>query len=152
MSLVRTRVTIPVAALLAVATVSLLAGCFGNPVHSLVKDATGGTVDVGGSTVPSDFPKAVPLYKGTVATSAALGSGKKKIWNVGIDVPAASAMDTIKSQLTASGFTTDVEGNVGKVGASLITHDKTYGVAVVLAKVGKGYVANYTVTPDAGGK
>jgi hypothetical protein len=148
MSTMRYRVTVPVAIVIALATAPLLAGCFGNPVQGIVKNATGGKVDVGGTSIPADFPKVVPVYKGKVDSSLALGTGKKKIWNLSIEVPDAKAMNEIESELKSAGFTTDLQGNIGKAGASLISDNKTYGVAVVLAKTDKGFIANYTVTPD----
>ncbi|MCU1470098.1 MAG: hypothetical protein JWQ39_1247 [Glaciihabitans sp.] len=149
MSTLRYRVTVPVAIVVALATAPLLTGCFGNPIQGLVKNATGGKVDLGGTSIPADFPSVVPVYKGKVDSALSLGSGKKKIWNVSVEVPDANAMNEIKSELSGAGFTTDLQGNIGKVGASLISDNKTYGVAVVLAKSDKGFIANYTVTPDA---
>jgi hypothetical protein len=147
MTNLRRAIAVPVALVVALALAPTLAGCFGNPVEGIVKGVSGGKVDVGGTTIPSDFPKSVPLYKGTIVSVAALGSEKQKIFNIGISVPGPDAMNEIKKQLTAAGFKTEVAGNVGKVGASLVTEDKDYGVAVLLAKTGKGYQANYTVTP-----
>jgi hypothetical protein len=141
------RIAVPVALVLALAIAPTLAGCVGNPVEGIVKGVSGGKVDVGGTSIPSDFPKSVPLYKGTVVSVAALGSAKQKIFNIGISVPGPDAMTAIKRQLSAAGFKTEVAGNVGKVGASLVTENKDYGVAVLLAKSGKGFQANYTVTP-----
>jgi hypothetical protein len=141
------KIAIPVALLLALAAAPALTGCSGNPVEGIVKGVSGGKVDIGGTSIPSDFPKSVPLYKGTIISVAALGSAKQKIFNIGITVPGPAAMSDIKKQLATAGFKTEVEGNVGKVGASLITENKDYSVAVLLAKSGKGYQANYTVTP-----
>jgi hypothetical protein len=143
------KIAVPVALVMALSAVPLLTGCFGNPVEGVVSGVTGGKVDVGGTTIPSDFPKSVPLYKGKILSVAAIGDDKQKIFNIGISVPGPEAMSDIKSQLTSSGFKTEVQGNVGKVGASLVTTNKDYGVAVLLAKSGKGYQANYTVTPVA---
>ncbi len=144
----KTRVTIPVALILALASAPLLAGCFGDPAHNVVSSAPGGKVDVGGTGIPSDFPKSVPVYDGTVASAASLGSGAKKIWNVSIEVPAPSAMKDIEAQLERAGLKPQIEGNAGKVGASLIATGTTYSVAVLLAKGKNGFVANYTVSPD----
>jgi hypothetical protein len=151
MSMLRSRVTIPVAIVVALATAPLLGGCFVSPIQSLVQKATGGGVSLGGSSIPSDFPSVVPVYKGKIDSAISLGSGKKKIWNISVEVPDANAMNDIKSELTGAGFKTDLQGNVGKEGASLISDNKTYGVLVALAKSDKGYIANYTVTPDTDG-
>jgi hypothetical protein len=144
------RFSIPVAIVLGLAAVPLLAGCVGNPVTGIVSGATGGKVDVGGTSIPSDFPKTVPLYKGTVSSVTAIGSGSHKVYNVAIQVSGPVAMTSIESALTAAGFKTVVAGSIGKVGASLISTGTDYTVAVVLAKAGKGYEADYTVTPSAG--
>jgi hypothetical protein len=132
---------------MALSATPLLAGCFGNPVQSVVSGATGGKVNVGGKTIPSNFPKSVPLYKGTVVSAAAIGGKTNATFNIGITVPGPEAMTEIKSELTAAGFTTEVEGNIGKIGGSLVAADKVYGVGVLLAKTSKGYQANYTVSP-----
>lgn len=144
----KTRATIPIAVVMALAAAPLLTGCFGNPVHNIAKSASGGKVDVGGTSIPSDFPKSIPVYSGKVVSAAALGSGAKEIWNVSIQVPDPNALKDIQSALTKAGLTTQAEGNAGKVGASLIATGKTYSVAVLLAKDSHGFIANYTVSPD----
>lgn len=143
------RRRIVVAIVLTLAVIPSLSGCFGvNPIQGIVKGATGGNVDVGGTTVPSDFPKDIPLVKGEVLSGGAFGSGKDKIWNVAIKVKDAGAFDSITTDLEDAGFT--AEGNVagqsdkGKTG---IFSGDEFGVLVVVAEnKGDGFVANYTVT------
>jgi hypothetical protein len=146
----RTRITAPLAILIALAVTPALAGCFGNPVESIIEGATGGNVDLGGAKVPDDYPTdKVPLIDGEVVYGLGLGKDGAKAWNVTIKVSGIDAVDTIKSQLTAVGFTqTDapVGGKTGD-GATLILESADYGALVVVSKDGKnGFVANYTVT------
>ena len=152
MSTMRRRIAIPLAIVLAVSSVPVLTGCFGNPLQSAVNAATGGKVNLGGGSLPADFPKSVPVYKGKVISALGLGSGKKEIWNVTIEIPGSDAGNSIKSDLTGAGFKVDGSGT-STDGASLIADNKIYGVIVVTSKdTSKGYwIANYTVTADASG-
>ncbi|HEY2642662.1 MAG TPA: hypothetical protein VGI56_02815 [Galbitalea sp.] len=149
MSTMRRRIAIPLAIVLAAATVPALTGCFGNPVQGLVNAATGGKVHVGGGSLPKDFPSAVPVHKGKIDTGLGVGSGKKEIWNVTVEVSGASAVSEIKSQLTEAKFTTQEENTGGSDGGTIVADNKTYGVLVVVTKADKGWIANYTVTPDS---
>jgi hypothetical protein len=155
MSTMRRRIAIPLAVVLAVSAVPMLTGCFGNPLQGVVKAATGGKVNLsGGGSLPSDFPSSVPVYKGKIDTGLGLGSGKKEIWNVTVEVPGSDATGTIKDELTSAGFTVTESGTAGTEGGSIVADNKTYGVLVVTSKdSSKGYwIANYTVTSDASSK
>ena len=144
MNTVRRRVAVPLAILIAVGLAPAVSGC-GN-VEGIVKNVTGGHVDIGGSKVPSDFPSAVPLYKGDVVFGASVGGDNKKAWNVTIKVPDANAAADIEKQLTGAGFTGGFKGSDGDVHTGTFSSD-TYGVVVVVTSAGKnGWVANYTVT------
>jgi hypothetical protein len=128
----------------------MLTGCFGNPLQGVVKAATGGKVDLGGSgSLPKDFPSSIPVYKGKIISAIGLGSGKKEIWNVTVQIPGSDAGNSIKSDLTGAGFTVEQVATTD-AGSSLAADNKTYGVLVVTSKdTSKGYwIANYTVTPD----
>ena len=149
MSTMRRRIAIPLALVLAVSSVPVLTGCFGNPLQSVVKAATGGKVNVGGGgSLPADFPKSVPTYSGKVISGLGLGSGKKEIWNVTIEIPGSDSSGKIKDQLTGAGFKVQ-EAGTSDAGDSLVATSKDYGVLVVTSKdTTKGYwIANYTVTP-----
>jgi hypothetical protein len=135
------RRTIAIAVTIALATSLLLAGC-SNPVESFVKGATKGQVDLSGATVPADFPKSVPLYKGAVTSGVAMGQDDSKIWNVIMTAPGPSIMPTIAAQLKAAGFTTDLTPG----GNSLIYDNADYDVAVVLKKTSTGYTVDYAVS------
>lgn len=152
----RRRITVPIAIILAVSSVPLLTGCFGNPLQGAINAATGGKVNlgggggIGGGSLPTDFPSAVPVYKGKIDSALGLGTGKDKIWNVTVELPNADAYKDIKAALASGGFTTDESGTIGDSGASIVADNKTYGVLVVVTEntANKQWVANYTVTPD----
>jgi hypothetical protein len=151
MSTMRRRIAIPLALVLAVSSVPVLTGCFGNPLQSAVNAATGGKVNLGGGgSLPKDFPSSVPVYKGKIISALGLGSGKKEIWNVTVQIPGSDAGNSIKSDLTSAGYKVE-ESGTSDAGASLVADNKTYGVLVVTSKdTSKGYwIANYTVTSDA---
>jgi hypothetical protein len=148
----RRRITVPIAIVLAISSVPLLTGCFGNPLQGAINAATGGKVNLGGGgSLPTDFPSAIPVYKGKIDSALGLGTGKDKIWNVTVELPNANAYADIKSELSGAGFKTDESGTVGNSGASIIADNKTYGVLVVVTESSsnKQWIANYTVTPDS---
>lgn len=127
-----------------------LAGCVnpfgGNPIGNVIKNATGGKVDIGGSSVPSDFPKEVPLINNDVVFATAIGSGDKKVWEVTVKVSSLDDFDKIKSQMESAGLT-------GKLSDFQLSGDSrsgvfvgdTYGALVVVTGDKDGYVASYTV-------
>jgi hypothetical protein len=141
---------VPIAIVLAVSSVPLLTGCFGNPIQGALNAATGGKVNLGGGSLPSDFPSAVPVYKGKIDSALGLGSGDKKVFNVTVELPNGNAINDIKSELAGAGFKTDESGTIGDSGASIIADNKKYGVLVVATEdtSTKKWIANYTVTPD----
>jgi hypothetical protein len=145
----RRRIAIPLALILAVSSVPVLTGCFGNPVQGAINAATGGKVNLGGGgSLPGDFPKAVPVTSGKVISGLGLGSGAKEVWNVTIQIPGADTSGSIKTQLTGAGFKVQ-ESGTSDAGDSLVATSSKYGVLVVTSKdTSKGYwIANYTVTP-----
>ncbi|MHA6669034.1 hypothetical protein ACX3O0_09210 [Homoserinimonas sp. A447] len=125
-----------------------VSGCSFNPLESAIEGVTGGNVDVGGTSVPDDFPSEIPLIEGEVAAAFAVGKAPEKIWNVTIKVPDASALDTIKTQLEGAGFTNDVDdAAVGGITGGMYSNGN-YAVLVVVAEDGNGgWAAAYTVTP-----
>jgi hypothetical protein len=147
MSTMRRRIAVPLALVLAVSSVPMLTGCFGNPIQGAINAATGGKVKLGGGSLPSDFPSAVPVYKGKIVTAVALGSGSKEIWNVTVQVPGSSTYSDIKSELTGAGFKVEGSGTAGTSGEGLIASSKTYSVIVGVTGSDGKWVANYTVGP-----
>ena len=134
------------AVVIAIATLPTVAGCSANPLQGIVRDATGGNVDIGGATVPADFPAAVPLIEGEVVSGVGIGSGEGKVWNVGVRVADATALDAIQQQLEAAGYETQVQG-ANADGGSVVSTGADYGVLVVIARDGDSFIANYSVTP-----
>jgi hypothetical protein len=128
--------------------VLLLAGCSINPIESAIEGATGGNVDVGGTTIPDDFPAEVPLVDGDVANAFAVGTAPEKIWTVTKRVADASALERIKTDLEAAGFASDLgEATVGGFSGGVYAN-ATYSVLVVVAEEKDGgWLATYTVTP-----
>ncbi len=135
---------------LAVAVTPALAGCGFNPVESVIEQATGGDVDLGGPSVPEGFPDEVPLVNGEVQFGAGMSSDDSRIWNVTIKTDNANAIDTITSQLTGAGFTTnDGLGGSSEAGSVATFSSDTYTVAVVVTTNDDGTIVNYTVTTNS---
>jgi hypothetical protein len=146
MTPVRRKLAVPLAIVAAAATLPLLTGCFGNPIGGIVKAATGGKVNVGGSTLPSDFPSSIKIESGTIVEAVSLGTGKKEVWNVTVEVPSLSTINDIKSTLTSEGFKVVSSGSTTD-GTGIVASSKTYSVIVGIAKNGSKWDANYTVGP-----
>jgi hypothetical protein len=139
----RALVALPLAALLAFGSTAALSGC---SVQGLVKNVTHGHVDLGGKSVPPDFPHSVPLAHGDVVYGASVGSSDGKIWNVTIKVGGADAFDAVNKQFLDAGYRQDLNNKTEKGGTASFTKDP-YSVLVVIAKDSSGgWVANYTVT------
>lgn len=149
MTTLRTRVTAPIAILIALAIAPTLSGCFGNPIESIIEGATGGDVDLGGTSLPDGYPASeVPVADGEILFGGAIGNDQGKVYNVTVKVADASALDNITAQLEAVGFTSEgsLGGSTADGGTYIATTDK-WGVLVVVSKDGQnGFVANYTVS------
>lgn len=148
MSRTRSRFAAPVAIALALVMAPALTGCFGNPIESIIEGATGGNVDLGGTTLPSDYPTAeVPLIDGEIINAGAIGNDQGKIFNVTIRVADVSAFDTIKAELEAAGFVSPAESSATSEGGTYLGSTDAWGVVVIVSQDGSnGWVANYTVT------
>ncbi|MEQ1735567.1 MAG: hypothetical protein ABL886_03990 [Rhodoglobus sp.] len=149
MNTLRKRVAAPIAIALALLITPALSGCFSNPIEGIVEGVTGGDVDLGGTSLPSGYPSAeVPVIAGEILFGAALGNDEGKVYNVTVRVANAGAIDAIKAQLEAAGFTSEGEFNASTSdgGSFLGTTDK-WGVLVVVSKESDDkFIANYTVT------
>ena len=147
MSPITRRLTVPAALLVALLAGPVLAGCSAVNVNEMVKDATGGTVDVGGSTIPEDFPAEVPLPEGEILNANAVGTGTGKVWNVTVAVTGAATPDGIAESFGAAGFraTSDIPG-LGSLGGNAGFTNDVYGVAVVVTDdAADSYTANFSV-------
>lgn len=139
------RLALSLAAVLLLAAAPALTAC---SLQTVVKDATGGNVDLGGNSVPSDFPQVVPLIDGEIVLGAGVGTGSSKVWNVTVKVSGPEAYQDIQTQLTDAGFDGQfgVQGPNG--GGTGTFSGNGYGVAVVVTDAGtNGWVANYSVSP-----
>ncbi len=149
MSTLRNRFTAPIAIALALVITPALAGCFANPIESIIEGATGGDVDLGGTSLPDGYPTTeVPIASGDILFGGSLGNAEGRVFNVTVKVAAASAIDDIKTQLEDVGFVSQGEfaGSTAEGGSFIGTTDK-WGVLVVVAPDSEnGFVANYTVT------
>jgi hypothetical protein len=126
----------------------VLSGC--SLVEGVIESQTGGDVDLGGNTVPADFPAAVPLAEGDVVNgSAVTGPGGERVWNVLINVADPAAPDSIAAQLEGAGFVAPGVGGVTDEGGTLTYTKDDLVVNVLLAKVGDAWTANYTVAQGA---
>ena len=143
---IRTRVTAPIAIALALVIAPALSGCMGNPIENIIEGATGGDVELPGTSLPEGFPTEVPLIEGEVVFGGAFGDGGSKVFNVTVKVDGLDAFDEIKEQLEGAGFISAGDGSAGQGGTGVFTNDN-WGVAVVVTDDGNGgFLANYTVT------
>jgi hypothetical protein len=125
-----------------------LVACSGDQVQQIVGGATNGTVDVGGSSVPSDFPSDIPLADGTVVSGNRVGTGDGAVWNVTITVADPTLPAELITRLTDAGFrsTSDIPGMPDTGGTAAFTND-VYGVVLVVTDNSDAtFTANYTVT------
>ena len=137
---------------LAVGVVLLLApvlvGCTGQQVQEIVGSATNGTIDVGGSSLPSDFPGDIPLADGEVVFGNRVGTGDGAVWNITITVADPTLPAELITKLTDAGFrsTSDIPGMPDTGGTAAFTND-VYGVVLVVTDNSDAtFTANYTVT------
>lgn len=139
---------VALAATLLVAAPLTLTGC--SVVEGIIESQTGGDIDLGGNTVPEDFPAEVPLAEGEVVNGSAISSdGGERVWNVLINVADPDAPDSIAAQLDAAGFISPGVGGVTEEGGTLQYAKDDLVVNVLLAKAGDGWTANYTVAQTA---
>jgi len=143
----RRQIIVPLAIVLALAVGPLLTGCVGQ-VEGLIEDVTGNEVDLGGQSVPQDFPASVPLTDGDVIYGLSAGNADGKVWNVTVSVADASVLDTIKLELEDAGFATRLEGPANAEGGTLVADGSEFDVIVAIAGGNDGFVANYTVTAN----
>ena len=149
MSSMTRRITAPLAIVIALAMAPALSGCFGNPIEGIIEGATGGQVDLGGTTIPDGFPTSeVPVADGEIIFAGAFGGADAQVFNVTVRVPNAQAIDSIQTELEAAGFESQgaFSGSTEE-GGTFIGTTATWGVLVVVAKDAEnGFVASYTVT------
>jgi len=145
----RTRYTAPLALLIALAMAPTLSGCFGNPVESIIEGATGGEVDLPGTSLPADFPTdQIPVIEGEILYGASVGSGAGQVFNVTVRVADGAAFQEITGALEGAGFVSEAALGEATNGGTYIGSSDAWNVIVVVAEDGSnGWAANYTVTP-----
>jgi hypothetical protein len=126
-----------------------LTGC--SMIEGIIEQQTGGDVDLGGNTVPEDFPAEVPLADGDVVNGSKItGSGGETVWNVLMNVSDPAAPESIAAQLEGAGFTSaGTGGGVSDSGGTLTYTKDDLVVNVLLGKTDSGWTANYTVARTA---
>lgn len=146
-----TRASRPVAALTLAAVLlaggSVLGGC--SVVRNAVDSASGGKVDIGGTSVPKDYPKEdVPLIDGKVVYGVGAAGAGGRVWNVTIAVKDRTATQAITTQLTGAGFTATASAGSDATGDTASFAKGPYSVIVAVSNpTGKSqWLANYTVT------
>jgi hypothetical protein len=126
-----------------------LTGCAA--IEGIIEQQTGGDVDLGGNTVPEDFPAAVPLAEGDVVNGSKItGGGGETVWNVLLNVSDPAAPDSIAAQLEGAGFSSAGTGGVTDSGGTLTYTKDDLVVNVLLGKTDSGWTANYTVAQTSG--
>lgn len=140
------------AGLLLLGAAPALAGC--SVVEGVIEQQTGGQIDLGGTTVPDDFPAEVPLADGEIVNgSAVTAPGGERGWNILMNVSDPAAPESIAAQLEGAGFLAAENMGIGGVteqGGTLAYANGTYVVNVLLGKTASGWTANYTVARAAG--
>ncbi|WP_168628009.1 MULTISPECIES: hypothetical protein [unclassified Cryobacterium] len=144
----RKLTTVTAAILLSGGMVFSLSGCFSNPLENLVEDGLGVNVEDSGSSIPGDFPKAVPLYDGPVKEGSSLKMGDVKTWTVVIGVSGLEAGAKIEADLKAAG----IDGMLiqDDKAASGVFGNDDYGVMFTVENADGGWQVSYLVTE--GGK
>jgi len=138
------------AVLLTTASVGV-SGC--SLISGVVNEASGGAVDLGGASLPDDFPSAVPLIDGDVVNGSSVGTDPaSSIFNVTIKTDAADAATALTEATTAledAGFeTSDLVSGAAADASTAGYSDGTWGVLVVATgEAGSDIIVNYTVTP-----
>jgi hypothetical protein len=141
---------IPLAILIAAASVPALTGCFGNPIEGLVRGgveqavegATGGDVSLGGS-LPEGWPQEVPVIDGEILVGGANTQDGANGWFVTIASNAPDPMAEARSKLEAEGFT-EVEA-LAEAGGEVMVAMSNGEYDVFVAGSAEGIL--YTVVP-----
>ena len=143
----RTRLTATVAILSALAIAPALAGC--QVIESVVEGATGGDVQIGGTSIPEGFPEEVPVTDGDILNGSSITKNNQTVYNVVVKVADTSVFDTIRSDLEGAGFAPqegyDMVENNGTI-TGLFNGTGWSVLVAVTTQDGIGTVANYTVT------
>jgi hypothetical protein len=136
--------TVSAALLVSGALVFSLSGCFSNPLESVIEDGLGVNVEDSGTSIPADFPKAVPLFDGPVKEGSSLKMGDVKTWTVVIGMNSLDEADLIEQKLKDAGI--DGFWTKDDVSAGGLLGSDDYGVVVNVANEDGGWQVTYLVT------
>ena len=140
----------PIALIAILSIAPALVGCSLNPIESIIEQATGGDVDLGGAALPEGFPTEVPLVDGEILFGGGMKAEGTQVWNVTIKVTDPTVFDLVKTQLTDAGFvTSDAIGGTTDVGSAGTFQSNDYNVSVLVATADPDTTVNYTVTAVA---
>ena len=143
----RTRVTATIAILSALSLAPMLSGC--QVIESVVEGATGGDVEIGGTSIPEGFPAEVPVTDGDILNGSSITKNGQTVYNVVVKVADTSVFESIKTELTDAGFAPqegyDMVENSGTI-TGLFNGAGWSVLVAVTTQDGIGTVANYTVT------
>jgi hypothetical protein len=141
------RLAATAAILSALVIAPALSGC--SVVESIVEGATGGDVQIGGTSIPEGFPSEVPVHDGDILNGSSITKNGETVYNVVIKVDDTSVFESIKTELTDAGFAPqegyDMVENNGTITGLFNNGSWSVLVAVTTQDV-VGTVANYTVT------
>jgi hypothetical protein len=143
----RTRVTATLAILSALALAPALSGC--QVIESVVEGATGGDVEIGGTSIPEGFPAEVPVTEGDILNGSSITKNGQTVYNVVVKVADTSVFETIKTELTDAGFAPQEGYDMVESNGTITGLFNGTGWSVLVAVTtqdGIGTVANYTVT------
>jgi hypothetical protein len=125
-----------------------LAGC--SVIEDTIEQVTGGDVEIGGNTVPEDFPSEVPLADGDVINGSSASKDNSKVWNVTIKAADGVTFDSLATELEAAGFARQEVGSGSSEAETALFNGTTYSVLLAMTtQDGLGTIANYTVTKIA---
>ena len=134
-------------AAIALVSTTTLAGCFGNPVEQIIEGATGGDVDLGGTSLPDGYPTdEVPVVGGEILSGLAIGDAASKIYNITVKTDGDPTTE-VRDLLVGAGFTEQMGAQASSAeGSSYVFTSDAWGVLVVIGQVDGAWNANYTVT------
>lgn len=132
----------------AVVTLAVLSGCapglpsLPNSVESIIEQATGGSVDVGGNVnVPSGWPN-LPLPQGELISAISVD----QTFSLTYTIPSAAAADALLVELASAGFSTESEADYGGFRTHILT-DGVLSVTVGVMTDGEAVTLIYSSTP-----
>jgi len=113
-----------------------------------IKDKNGNEFSAGGSqTLPKDFPKDFPVYKGDIASSGRLTTDGKTGWTVSVQTndDLTKVSESLTGSFSSNGWTTSMD-NINSQGGLIVASNGTLRSSVFYStKDGKTTIL-YTVT------